>query len=289
LLEVDGAVLLIDPLWSERASPVSWIGPKRWYPAPITLADLPKVDAVLISHDHVDHLDYRTIVAMKSWPTIFVVPLGVGAHLSRWGIPDEQIVELDWWESTHIGPLTLVATPARHASGRLWSKSNQTLWASWAVVGPTHRVWYSGDTGFHEQLSAIGKRLGPFDMTLIESGEYDANWPDTHLGPEQAVEAHRLVQGKVMVPIHWALIKQAPHAWTEPVERVLVAAHCDGVNIQTPRPGEVVEPLAAAGNDARRWWPKLSWRTKEQYPILATKSGQPSQRVKVATQLYPCR
>jgi L-ascorbate metabolism protein UlaG (beta-lactamase superfamily) len=153
LVEVDGMTLLIDPLWSERASPVSWAGPKRWYPAPIAIADLPKIDAVLISHDHVDHLDYQTISAMKSWSNVFVVPLGVGAHLVHWGIPESRIIELDWWESAHVGALELVATPARHASGRLTSKGNRTLWAGWAVVGPAHRVWYSGDTGFHEGQS----------------------------------------------------------------------------------------------------------------------------------------
>ncbi|HEY1398815.1 MBL fold metallo-hydrolase [Roseateles sp.] len=278
LLEVDGAVLLIDPLWSERASPVSWAGPQRWYPPLIALADLPRVDAVLISHDHVDHLDMGTIVAMRDWSTVFVVPLGIGAHLERWGIPAARIVELDWWQSTRVGAVELVATPARHASGRLRSKTNKTLWAGWAVAGPRHRVWYSGDTGFHTDLAAIGERLGPFDLTLIEAGQYDANWPDTHLGPEQAVEAHRLVRGEVMVPVHWGLIRQAPHAWTEPVERVLAAARCRQVRVVTPRPGEIVEPMQAT---TAPWWPALPWRTAEQFPVQATVSGDPAHRERV--------
>ena len=279
LLEVDGSTVLIDPLWSERASPVSWAGPKRWYPPTMALSDLPRVDAVLISHDHVDHLDYRTIVAMKTWRAIFIVPLGIGAHLSRWGIPATRIVELDWWQSTHVGALELVATPARHASGRLRSRSNKTLWAGWAIIGPQHRIWYSGDTGFHEDLPTIGERFGPFDLTLIEAGQYDANWPDTHLGPELAVEAHRLVRGKTLVPVHWALIKQAPHAWTEPVERVLAAARCRNVRVLTPRPGEIVESFDAPVVQA--WWPSLPWRTAKQYLVLATKNGVPSDRVSV--------
>lgn len=282
LLEVDGVVVLIDPLWSERASPVSWVGPTRWYPPPMALEDLPKVDAVLISHDHVDHLDYQTIVAMKQWQTVFVVPLGIGAHLSRWGIPDTRIVELDWWGSAHIGALELVATPARHASGRLQTKTNRTLWAGWAIVGPRHRVWYSGDTGFHEDLAAIGDRFGPFDLTLIEAGQYDAHWPDTHLGPELAVEAHRLVRGRILVPVHWGLIKLAPHAWTEPVERVLTAARCRDVQVLAPRPGEIVESFDVPKVQA--WWPQLPWRTADQYPVVGTVNGTPSNRVSI----LPC-
>lgn len=279
LVEVDGVAVLIDPLWSNRASPVTWAGPQRWYPPPMALNDLPKVDVVLISHDHVDHLDHQTIVAMKPWQTVFVVPLGVGAHLARWGIADTRIIELDWWESTHVGALKLVATPARHASGRLQSKTNKTLWAGWALVGPQHSVWYSGDTGFHDDLATIGERLGPFDLTLIEAGQYDANWPDTHLGPEQAVEAHRLVRGNVLVPVHWALIQQAPHAWTEPVERVLAAAQCRHVQVLTPRPGEIVESFDKPKPQA--WWPQLPWRTAAEHAVLATKKGEPAERVSV--------
>ena len=282
LLEIDGTTVLIDPLWSDRASPVSWAGPKRWYPPLMALDDLPKVDVVLISHDHVDHLDYQTVTAMRQWKTVFVVPLGIGAHLSRWGIQDTRIVELDWWESTHIGALTLVATPARHASGRLQSKSKNTLWAGWAIVGPRHRVWYSGDTGFHGDLRLIGERFGPFDLTLIEAGQYDTNWPDTHLGPELAVEAHRLVRGKTLIPVHWALFQLAPHAWTEPVERVMAAARCYGVQVLAPRPGEIVESFNVRTTQA--WWPQLPWRTAEQYPVMATKNGTPSDRV----HLSPC-
>lgn len=280
LLEVDGAVVLIDPLWSERASPVPWIGPKRWYPPLLALADLPKVDAVVISHDHVDHLDMETIIAMRDWSTVFVVPLGVGAHLELWGIPATRIVELDWWASTRVGPLTLVATPARHASGRLSSKSNKTLWAGWSIAGPKHRVWYSGDTGFHNDLATIGDRLGPFDLTLIEAGQYDAHWPDNQLGPEQAVAAHKLVRGRVMVPVHWALIQQAPHAWTEPGERVLADAQCKGVQLRLPRPGQMIEPLV--DTTSAPWWPSLPWRTATQAPVRATAGGEPGDRMELS-------
>ena len=276
LVEVDGAKLLIDPFWGNRASPLSWVGPKRWYAPPIALKDLPHIDAVLISHNHYDHLDFSTISAMKSWKTIFIVPLGVGSTLVSWGIPESRIVELDWWQSTRLGALEIVATPARHESGRFLAQIDKTLWAGWAVIGPQHRVWYSGDTGFDSDFSTIGERLGPFDVTLIEVGEYGRYWPDFHLGPEQAVEVNRQVRGEVMIPVHWGLIRLADHGWTEPPERVLAAAKCQGVGVLIPHPGESVEP--AEHPQIAPWWPHLPWRSQDLDPILSTKNGDASKR-----------
>lgn len=276
LIQIDGGNVLIDPLWTQRISPLSWAGLKPWYPPPVALADLPSIDAVLISHDHYDHLDHTTIAAMKTWRTVFVVPLGIGAHLSRWGIAENRIIELDWWQSARIAGLELTATPARHKSGRFLGQSNQTLWAGYAIAGSRHRVWYSGDTGFHDDLARIGERLGPFDATLIEAGQYDAHWPDTHLGPELAVEAHRLVRGKSLIPVHWALIQQANHSWTEPVERVLAAARCQGVKVLAARPGQMLEPTRSA--ELAPWWPRVTWRTAAERPLAATVSGDPRER-----------
>ena len=276
LVEIDGVTVLIDPLWSERPSPVSWAGPKRWYPAPLLLSELPRIDVVLISHDHYDHLDRPTIAVMANWDARFVVPLGVGAHLERWGIPPARVVELDWWQSARVGSLEIIATPARHASGRISPQSDGTLWAGYALLGAQHRVWYSGDTGFHSALEEIGRRFGPFDVTLIEAGQYDADWPDWHLGPEQAVEAHRLVRGKRMIPVHWGLLKLAHHSWTEPVERVLAAARCSDVDVLVPRPGESIEPTRSLSRV--RWWPEVPWLSAHETPIVATRSGVASQR-----------
>jgi L-ascorbate metabolism protein UlaG (beta-lactamase superfamily) len=277
LLEIDGSNILIDPFWGERASPFSWGGPKRWYPPPIALSELPPIDVVLISHDHYDHLDYPSIVAMKSWHNVFVVPLGVGAHLSRWGIPNERIIELDWWQSARHGNIEVVATPARHASGRLSPNSDHTLWAGFAVIGDQHRAWYSGDTSYHNDLHNIGTRFGPFDVTLIEAGQYDAAWADNHLGPELAVQAHIQVRGRTMIPVHWALLKLAQHTWTEPVERVLVAARCHDVEVLAPRPGESIEPTQHPV--LPQWWPHLQWDPASERPVLATLNGDPAERV----------
>jgi L-ascorbate metabolism protein UlaG (beta-lactamase superfamily) len=161
-------------------------------------------------------------------------------------------------------------------------RANETLWAGYALVGADHRAWYSGDTGFHSDLTRIGERLGPFDITLIDSGQYDPNWPDTHLGPELAVEANREVRGKAMMPVHWGLLKLANHVWTEPVERVLAAAHCRGVNVLTPRPGESIEPTRTPTTP--RWWPQKPWQSAERQPVIATRNGVSSDRVQIA----PC-
>jgi L-ascorbate metabolism protein UlaG (beta-lactamase superfamily) len=269
LIEIDGARVLTDPVWSDRASPVSWLGPRRWYEPPIALGELPKIDAVVISHDHYDHLDYGTIVAMKDWPTKLIVPLGVGAHLEYWGVPVEKIVELDWWERVEIGALTVVCTPARHASGRQLFDKDSKLWAGYALIGAQHRVFYSGDTGLFRGMRDIGERLGPFDVAMIESGQYHRTWPDWHVGPEQAVDAHRMVRGDVMLPVHWALLTLAYHGWTEPVERVLAEAARQGARVVVPKPGVSVEPTRAA-SEIEHWWPVLPWQTAEQHPIRST-------------------
>jgi len=269
LIELDGVRILTDPVWSERPSPFTWIGPRRWFAPPIALADLPTPHAVIISHDHYDHLDYRTMVAMREWTTTFIVPLGVGAHLVYWGIPESRIVEVDWWQRVPVAGIEIVATPARHASGRHLFDQGATLWSGYAIIGPTHRAYFSGDTGLFPGMDTIGARLGPFDVTIIESGQYHRTWPDWHIGPEQAVMAHRMVRGRVLLPIHWGLFALAYHGWTEPVERSIAAAAKLGVSVRTPRPGESIEPDLNAA--VQRWWPLLAWKSGEEDPIVSTK------------------
>lgn len=268
LLEIDGARVLIDPVWGERVSPFTFAGPSRFYAPPLSLDDLPSLDAVIISHDHYDHLDMPTIKALIAKNVRFVVPLGVGAHLEAWGVPAARISELDWWEEVQLGGITLTATPARHFSGRGLGDGDRTLWAGWVVASAQHRVYYSGDTSLDEFMREIGKRLGPFDLTMIEVGAYDALWADVHLGPEQAVLAHQLVRGDVMLPVHWGLFDLALHGWTEPIERVMVAAARAGVRVATPRPGERVEPESLGVQS--RWWPSLPWRPLEQAPVWSS-------------------
>ena len=268
LVEIDGHRVLTDPVWSHRASPLTWVGPSRWYAPLIALEELQPIDAVVISHDHYDHLDQQTMVAMKGWNTRFIVPIGVGAHLAYWGIPEDKIVELDWWERTKVGELEIVATPARHASGRTVFDKDATLWAGYALLGPMHRVYYSGDTGLFPAMKQIGEQLGPFDLTMIEVGQYHRAWPDWHIGPEQAVTAHQWVKGSVLLPVHWGLFPLAFHGWTEPIERVLVAGERAAQTVIAPRPGQAVEPSAPPPFE--RWWPDVPWTTAEKHPIVST-------------------
>jgi L-ascorbate metabolism protein UlaG (beta-lactamase superfamily) len=198
-IELDGVRLMVDPVFSDFASPFSGIGPKRTHPPPIALADFPEIDAVIISHDHYDHLDMRTIQYLSSQGTQFLVPLGVGAHLDEWEIPESQTAELDWWGSTEIAGLTIVCTPAQHYSGRGIFDYKETLWSSWSLIGPRHRVFYSGDSGFSNHFRRIGDRFGPFDLSIMKIGQYGpgASWIYSHMELLSNVVFARLNQAAI--------------------------------------------------------------------------------------------
>lgn len=293
LIEIDGVRVLTDPAFGERASPFDSVGPARWFPPPLAIDDVGAVDAVVISHDHHDHLQYSSVKLLKDKPVTWFVPLGVGAHLEYWGVDPARIAELDWWEKGSLtaqdGRVVEVdCVPARHASGRQVLDQGATLWASWAFVGAQHRVFFSGDTGLHSALAEIGQKLGPFDLTMIEVGQYHPTWPDWHIGPEQAVKAHQMLRGKTMLPIHWALWTLAPHGWTEPGERVVVAAQAAGVPLVLPRPGESFEPTTTnspststttSTTTLAKWWPTEPWQTAQEQPIVSTVAGDPAVRM----------
>jgi L-ascorbate metabolism protein UlaG (beta-lactamase superfamily) len=242
LLELDGQRLLVDPVLSEFASPFQFVGPRRMHPPPIALQDLDHIDAVMISHDHYDHLDMATVSHLAPQGTQFFVPLGVGAHLEKWGVAPAQITELEWWESAKLGDLNITSTPNRHYSGRSLFDYKATLWSSWSIVGPKNRAFYSGDTGYSEEFSTIGKRFGPFDLSVIKIGAYGPgnSWSDIHMTPEQALQVHLDVGAKRMLPVHWATFNLALHAWDEPIKRLVAAATEQQVDLVTPRIGELV-------------------------------------------------
>lgn len=252
-VEIDGLRLLIDPVFSEYASPFAF-GPRRFHPPPIALAALPPVDAVLISHDHYDHLDMATVRRLAERGTHFFVPLGVGAHLERWAVPGAQIHELAWWEEETLGGVRIVSTPNRHYSGRGLTDHRTTLWSSWSVVGPEHRIFYSGDTGYSALFREIGARLGPFDMSFVKIGAYGpgASWLDIHMDPEDAVRVHQDVRAERMFPVHWGTFNLAYHDWFEPIERATAAAAEAQVDLVTPRVGEMVPGAGPFASEA--WW-----------------------------------
>jgi len=243
LLEMDGVRVLTDPVWGERASPVKFAGPKRFQPVPVTLAQLPPLDAVVISHDHYDHLDYPTIRELAGRSVPFITSLGVGAHLEAWGVAPERITELDWWESADLlgGKLRITAAPSQHFSGRALGARNPTLWSSLALRTDHASVFFSGDTGLTDEYSEIQRRLGPFDLVMLEVGAFHPAWGDIHLGPENALKANALLGGARLLPVHWGTFNLAMHAWDEPAETLLALAPRYGAALAMPRLGEAVE------------------------------------------------
>lgn len=257
LAEIDGSRVLFDPVWGDRCSPFPFAGPKRLHPVPVPLASLGAVDVVVISHDHYDHLDLPTIKALAGTDTVFAVPLGVGAHLERWGVPADRLRELDWNETAEVAGLSLTATPARHFCGRGLRNQQHTLWASWVVAGEEHRIYHSGDTGYFPGFAEIGAAHGPFDATMIQIGAYSEYWPDIHMTPEEGMRAHLDLQGGTpsgtMLPIHWGTFNLALHPWDEPGEGTLSAAGAAGAAVALPIPGQPFEP-GAADAPAEPWW-----------------------------------
>jgi L-ascorbate metabolism protein UlaG (beta-lactamase superfamily) len=240
LLEIDGRLILTDPVFGPRASPVSFMGPKRFHPAPVYPDQLPPLDMILVSHDHYDHLDYPTIGKLATRDTRWVTSLGVGAHLERWGVRPEQITELGWWEEGDINGLQVVATPSRHFSGR-GPGAAATFWSSWAIRGPRHSIWFSGDTGpWDEGFADIGERFGGFDLSLIEIGAWHPSWGQIHLGPENAMRVHQQVRAKTMMPVHWGTFSLALHAWDQPIVHLMDMAERESVQLLSPMMGESV-------------------------------------------------
>ncbi len=254
LIEIDGLRVLTDPVWGARASPSRLIGPKRFQPVPIPLRAMPPVDVVLISHDHYDHLDYPAILELARRDVPFVTSLGVGAHLEAWGVPPERIIELDWWESYSLpsADLTVTAAPSQHFSGRGLNGRNATLWSSLVIRSGRHAVFFSGDTGLTTEYQAIGERLGPFDLVMLEVGAFHPAWGDIHLGPENAIEALALLGGGAFLPVHWGTFSLAMHAWDQPAETLFTLGPKRGVQLVMPRLGQPVEP--AHVERVEPWW-----------------------------------
>lgn len=254
LLEIDGLRVLTDPVWSLRASPSQWVGPKRFQPVPVSLRSLPHLDAVVISHDHYDHLDYRAVRELARREVPFVTSLGVGAHLEHWGVPPKRIHELDWWESYTLpkAELSVTAAPSQHFSGRGLRSRNSTLWSAMVIRTPRHSVFFSGDTGLTTEYAEIRGRLGPFDLVMLEVGAYHPAWGHIHLGPDNALEALDLLGGGAFLPVHWGTFSLAMHAWDDPAETLFCEAPKRGIQLVMPRLGEAIEPSHV--DRVNPWW-----------------------------------
>jgi L-ascorbate metabolism protein UlaG (beta-lactamase superfamily) len=254
LLEVDGKRVLTDPVFGDRASPVSFAGPKRFHPVPATIAQLPRLDAVVLSHDHFDHLCRSSMEEIGKLRVPVVTSLGVGARLEKFGVDPRVITELDWWEEYTLpgGELSFTAAPAQHFSGRSLGDRNSTLWSSWVIRTAKRRVFFSGDTGLTREFEAIGKRLGPFDVTMLEVGAFHPAWGNIHLGPANALEAFQLLGGGTLLPVHWGTFDLALHAWDHPAETLVTLAEKAGARVLTPMLGRPFEPDHVGGPTP--WW-----------------------------------
>jgi len=257
LLQMEGKNILIDPMFGDVAAPHPWLGASRFNKEmPIDIEKLPNIDAVIISHDHYDHLDYESINKLKGKVNHYFVPLGVGVHLLTWGIPQEKITELDWWEEVELDTLQLACTPAQHFSGRKFGSEQSTLWSSWVIISETERIFFSGDSGYSDHFITIGDTYGPFDFAMLECGQYNESWADIHMMPEETAQAGLDLKAKAIMPIHWGGFKLALHSWTDPIERVTKKAEALGLPLVTPMIGEpIVLNQLPKPNSA--WWSQL--------------------------------
>ncbi|MGM9426718.1 MBL fold metallo-hydrolase [Hydrogenophaga sp. MI9] len=266
LIEIGGQRVLTDPVWGPRASPSTLIGPKRFQPVPVGVKQLPPVDVALISHDHYDHLDYPTIRELNRLAVPFVTSLGVGAHLQAWGVPAERITELDWWEEHRLpgSDVTITAAPSQHFSGRGLKDRNATLWSSLVIRSDKHSVFFSGDTGLTAQYAEIRERLGPFDLVMLEVGAHHPAWGDIHLGPDNALKAHQLLGGGVLLPVHWGTFSLAMHAWDQPAEVLIEKADRHDTPLLMPILGQAVEP--AHVERTKPWWRSVETQAAPAHP-----------------------
>ncbi|WP_433963970.1 MBL fold metallo-hydrolase [Tunturiibacter gelidiferens] len=258
LLEIDGLRVLVDPVWDERASPMRWAGPKRFFAAPMRLEELPPMDVVLVSHDHYDHLGEATIRGLSQLASMrearWVTSLGVGELLQAFGVDSARISELDWTQSVSVGGVEITAVPSRHFSGRSLFNRFETLWSAFVLKGAKHSVYFGADSGWWEGFAKIGAAYGPFDLTMLEIGAFDALWDGIHLGPDGAGRAFEALGGRgLMMPIHWGLFDLALHAWRQPITRMLEIAEERRIRLWAPEPGRPTEVVS--GLEVRSdWW-----------------------------------
>ncbi len=252
LLKSKDMTILVDPVFSGHASPISIFGKEFPGTNVYGVAEMPNIDVLVLTHDHYDHLDYETIKQLYPRVKKIIAPLGVDAHLEHWGVPAEKITTLDWWEDVTIrDSVKLTATPARHFSGRGFSRG-KTLWSSFVLHLHGYTIFIGGDSGYDSQFKKIGEKFGPFDLALLESGQYGEDWPSIHMLPEEVPLAAKDLKANVLMPVHWGKFALAYHAWDEPIERLLKKAAEEGMDVVTPKIGE---PLLLGKNEPKeKWW-----------------------------------
>ncbi|AXR17268.1 hypothetical protein COC60_15975 [Bacillus thuringiensis] len=257
LLKIEGKILLLDPMFGDASSPFPLFNSKRYSGAfSLDREDLQEVDAIIISHNHYDHLNYKSIMQLKDRAKHFYVPTGVAQYLIKWGVSPSKISEHNWWDEIMFDNMKLVCAPARHFSGRSMTDRDCSLWCSWLILGQETKIFFSGDSGYAPHFKEIGNKYGPFDLTLMECGQYDPRWSAIHMLPEETVQAHIDVKGELLLPIHWGAFTLALHEWSDPIERVTKEAKRLGVKIATPQIGESIT-LKSIDYPSSAWWREI--------------------------------
>lgn len=249
---LDGMTFVVDPMFSDRASPIACIGPKRFDGSLIDPKALPPIDVILITHNHYDHMDKETLQMLHDQAKAIYLPLDNAGIIATWGIRGEKVKEFDWYEEIRFKDVRFALAPSQHFSGRGITDRNRSLWGSWVVQGSRHRLFFSGDSGYNDHFKAIGERYGPFDLACLECGAYNDAWPEVHMTPEGSIRAAQDLGAKAMLPIHWGGFSLSTHAWDEPISRALKAAKRESVRVTTPMIGETL-----ALDDVireRLWW-----------------------------------
>ncbi len=255
-IQVDGKRILIDPVFSGAASPIkattrSYMGSDVY-----SVDDFPAIDYLFISHDHWDHLDYETIIQLKPKVKKVITGLGVGAHFERWGYDTSKVLETDWYDVSVLDEaFKVTTTPARHFSGRGFSR-NKSLWASFVLQTPSMKLYIGGDSGYDSHFKDIGQKYGPFDLALLECGQYDKSWKYIHMMPEEVVQATKDLGAYRLMPVHWSKFSLGNHAWDDPILRVTAAAKEQGVSICTPMIGEKLSLKDSIKHSP--WWSGLN-------------------------------
>ncbi|TDG35852.1 MBL fold metallo-hydrolase [Pedobacter changchengzhani] len=255
LIKLPNMNVLVDPVFSDTPSPFSFVSTKAFAGTNIVKAeDFDSLDVILITHDHYDHLDYPTILKLSKKTKTFVCSLGVGAHLEKWGINKDKIIEIAWHQTADLGKLKFTAVPARHFTGRKF-KRNQTLWSAFVMDFGNFKLFLGGDSGYDTHFKEIGKQHGPFDLAFLECGQYNAYWPFIHMFPEETIQAAIDLGAKVLMPVHWCKFTLSMHPWNEPIQRAVEEAKLLNVKITTPMLGETV--IIDECYPSKRWWENI--------------------------------
>lgn len=252
LFKIENEYILTDPVFSKRASPFSFIGPKRFHDVPISIEDLPFIQSLIISHDHYDHLDKESIKKLKNKVGIFYTTLGVAKHLEKFGVEKNKIIELNWWNSKKSGNIEFICTPAQHFSGRTLSDKNKTLWSSWIINSPKGKFYFGADGGYFDGFKEINSKYGPFDMAFLEVGAYNQKWKDVHMMPEESIQAFKDLKAKVLFPIHNGTFDLSLHSWFEPFDKIYYLAKQNNIDIRFPIMGEYISLLNYS--KTTKWW-----------------------------------